>query len=178
MVEYRQAQPSDARAIGLLHAQNFRENNQVVFTDTYSAADLSTEFIELWQGRLDQPTEAQFIQVGIGKTHLLGFLCAYGACDFEWGSRIDNLHVDSAARKLGVASSLLAQVGSWLTHRHREQAVYLLVLESNSVARRLYQKFGAVHAETRAMETHGGSMVRNCRYTWPSPRQISLNLDD
>ncbi len=99
MIEYRQARLSDAQAIGLLHARSFRENVRGEFTDEFLDADLPAELLQLWQGRLDLPPENQFVQVALDDENLLGFVCAYGAHDSQWGSLIDNLHVVHSARK-------------------------------------------------------------------------------
>jgi hypothetical protein len=66
------------------------------------------------------------------------------------------------------------QAGAWLASRYSDMVVYLLVLESNSVARRFYERLRARNAETLTMETHGGAVVRNCRYTWPRPQRMSV----
>jgi ribosomal protein S18 acetylase RimI-like enzyme len=175
VIEYRQARLSDSKAIALLHVRNFRVNNKGKFTEAFLDSDLPAELIQLWEGRLDQPAENQFVQVALDGANLHGFVCAYSAHDSRWGSLIDNLHVGQSARKTGVGSSLMKQAGSWLTPRHSGMPVYLLVLESNSVARRFYERLGACNAETLAMETHGGTMVRNCRYTWPRPQKMSAH---
>ena len=173
MIEYRQARLSDAQAIGLLHAQSFRENVRGEFTDAFLNEGLPAELLQLWQGRLDRLPGNQFIQVALDDENLLGFVCAYGAHDSQWGSLIDNLHVIHSARQSGVGSSLMMQAGAWLTARYSDTAVYLVVLESNSVARRFYERLGARNAETFTTETHGGIVVRNCRYTWPRPQRMS-----
>ena len=120
----RAARDSDAQAIGLLHAQNFRENKVgSEFTDTFLDEDLPAELIELWQRRLDRPPENQFVLVALDDANLLGFVCAYGADDSKWGSLIDNLHVVHSARKTGVGSSLMKQAGAWLTSRYNDMAL-------------------------------------------------------
>jgi hypothetical protein len=53
-----------------------------------------------------------------------------------------------------------------------ELGVYLLVLEINSPARRFYERLGAENAGVSTMETHGGAVVRSCRYTWSRPRLL------
>ena len=164
---------SDAEPIGLLHARSWRENFRGEFTDAFLDGDLPAERLQVWQGRLDRPPENQFVQVALDDANLLGFVCAYGAHDSQWGSFIDNLHVVHSAKKAGVGSSLMKQAGAWLTSRYGDMAVYLLVLESNSVARRFYERLGARNAETFTAETHGGAVVRNCRYTWPRPQRMS-----
>ena len=51
--------------------------------------------------------------------------------------------------------------------------VYLFVLEANSSARHFYERLGARNAGATIMETHGGAMVRSCRYTWPRAELLS-----
>ena len=114
-MEIRVARSSDAQAIGLLHAENFRENNAgSEFTDARRGEDLPAELLQLWQQRLEQPTENQLVLVALDKANLLGFVCAYGADDGQWGSLIDNLHVGRAARRTGVGSGLMQQACAWL----------------------------------------------------------------
>ena len=84
-LEIRAAGDSDARAIGLLHAQSFRENNVgSELTDAFLDEDLPAELIQLWQRRLDQPPENQFVLVALDDANLLGFVCAYGSDDSQW----------------------------------------------------------------------------------------------
>jgi hypothetical protein len=45
-------------------------------------------------------------------------------------------------------------------------AVHLWVLEVNASARRFYERLGGQNAGVSVMETHGGAVVRSCRYYW------------
>ena len=173
MIEYRAAQPRDAEAVASLHARSWRENFRGEFTDAFLDGDLPGERLRVWRGRLDRPAENQFVQVALDGANLVGFVCAYGAHDPRWGSLIDNLHVADAAKKTGVGSSLMRQAGAWLASRFADQAVHLLVLESNSAARRLYERLGGRSAEVFTTETHGGAVVRSCRYVWPRPHVLA-----
>jgi len=51
--------------------------------------------------------------------------------------------------------------------------VYLLVLEMNASARRFYERLGGRNAGVSTLETHGGAIVRSCRYTWSRPALLS-----
>ena len=173
MIEYRQARLGDAEAISLLHARSWRENFRGEFADSFLDGDLPAERLSVWQERLAQPPENQFVQVALDSANLVGFVCAYGAHDPHWGSFIDNLHVAQSAMKTGIGSLLMRQAGAWLACLYADLAVYLLVLESNSVARRFYERLGAQNAEVFTTETHGGAVVCSCRYTWPRPQLLS-----
>jgi ribosomal protein S18 acetylase RimI-like enzyme len=166
MIEYRPARPSDAEAIAHLHARSWRENHRGAFRDAYLDGDLPGERLRVWRERLDDPPEHQLVQLAVDGASLLGFVCAYGAHDPEWGSLVDNLHVAHGSKRTGIGSSLMRQVGASLAPRHPGVGVYLWVLEGNSSARRFYERLGAHNAGVSTMETHGGAVVRSCRYTW------------
>jgi GNAT superfamily N-acetyltransferase len=82
------------------------------------------------------------------------------------GSFIDNLHPSRASKRGGIGSSLMRQAGTWLDGRYPDLGVYLWVLEANSSARQFYERLGAHDAGISVMETHGGAVVRSCRYVW------------
>ena len=135
LIEYRPAAPPDAEAIAQLHTRSWRNNYRGAFTDAYLDGDLLGERRLVWCETLDHPPENQFVQVAIDDANLVGFVCAYGAHDPEWGSFVDNIHVAQAAKGTGIGSSLMRQAGAWLASRYPDQAVYLWVLERNAVAR-------------------------------------------
>ena len=173
MIEYRPAKPPDAEAIAYLHAHSWRENYRGVFSDTFLDGDLPNERMRVWRERLDRPPGNQFVQLAVDGVNLVGFVCAYGAYDPQWGSFVDNLHVATASKRNGVGSSLMRQAGEWLAHRYPDLGVYLLVLEVNSSARSFYERLGAQNAGVSTVKTHGGTMVRSCRYTWPRAELLS-----
>ena len=173
MIEYRPAKPFDAEAVAFLHAQSWRENYRGAFSDAFLDGDLLEERRRVWRERLDRPPGNQFVQLAVDGANLAGFVCAYGAHDLQWGSFVDNLHVATASKRNGIGSSLMRQAGAWLADRHPDLGVYLLVLEVNSSARRFYERLGAQNAGVSTMETHGGAVVRSCRYTWPRAELLS-----
>src|SRR5271157_5705876 len=173
MIEYRPAKPSDAEAVAYLHAHSWRENYRGAFSDTFLDGDLPEERMRVWRERLDHPPGNQFVQLAVDGANLVGFVCAYGAHDPLWGSFVDNLHVATASKRNGIGASLMRQALAWLAHRYPDLGVYLLVLEANSSARRFYERLSAQNAGVSTMETHGGAVVRSCRYTWPRAELLS-----
>jgi ribosomal protein S18 acetylase RimI-like enzyme len=173
MIEYRPAIPSDAAAIADLHARSWRENYRGSFHDAFLDGDLPGERLRVWRERLEHPPADQLVQLAVEGATLTGFVCAYGAHDPRWGSLIDNLHVAREFKRNGIGSRLMRQAGAWLDLRHPAVAVYLLVLEANASARRFYERMDGVNAGVSTMETHGGAMVRSCRYTWTRPALLS-----
>ena len=71
----------------------------------------------------------------------------------------------------------MRQAGAWLDSRYPDSGVHLFVLEVNAPARRFYERLGARNAGVSTMETHGGAIVRSCRYVWPSPRLLGSHED-
>jgi ribosomal protein S18 acetylase RimI-like enzyme len=173
MIEYRPAKPTDAEAIAHLHARSWRENYRGAFHDAFLDGDLPEERLRVWRERLDHPPGNQLVQLAVDGTNLVGFVCAYGAHDPKWGSFVDNLHVSRAFKRNGIGSALMRKAGAWLASLYPELAVYLLVLEANASARRFYERLGAQNAGVSTMETHGGAVVRSCRYTWPRAELLS-----
>lgn len=167
MIEYRPARPSDAEAIASLHARSWRENYRGSFHDAFLDGDLLGERLRVWRERLAHPPGNQLVRLAVDGTNLVGFVCAYAAHDPQWGSLVDNLHVSHASKRNGIGSSLMRQAGAWLAPRYRDLGVYLFVLEVNASARRFYERLGARNSGVSTMETHGGAVVRSCRYTWP-----------
>jgi ribosomal protein S18 acetylase RimI-like enzyme len=173
MIEYRPAEPLDAQAIAHLHAQSWRENYRGSFRDEFLDGDLPNERLRVWRERLDRSRADQLVALAHDGGSLVGFVCVYGAEDPRWGSLVDNLHVAARAKRSGIGSSLMRQAGAWLSARYPELGIYLFVLEVNVSARRFYERLGAENSGASSMETHGGSMVRSCRYTWRRPELLT-----
>jgi ribosomal protein S18 acetylase RimI-like enzyme len=173
MIEYRQAEPGDAEAVARLHARSWRENYRGSFTDAFLDGDLPGERLRVWRARLGDPPRSQLVLLAVDGASLGGFVCAYGAHDPRWGSFIDNIHVARASKRRGIGSALMRQAGAWLALHHPGLGVHLFVLEANASARRFYERLGARDAGVSTMETHGGAIVRSCRYVWPDARLLS-----
>jgi ribosomal protein S18 acetylase RimI-like enzyme len=167
VIEYRPAGPPDAEAIALLHTRSWRENYRGSLSDAFLDGELPDERLRVWRARLVEPPRNQFVLLALEDSELVGFVCVYGAHEPHWGSLVDNLHVARDVKRSGIGSALMRQAGAWLAQSYPGLAVYLWVLEVNSPARRFYERLGARNAGVSVMETHGGAVVRSCRYTWP-----------
>jgi ribosomal protein S18 acetylase RimI-like enzyme len=173
MIEYRGADVSDADAIALLHTRSWRESYRGSFSDAFLDGEQPAERIRVWRARLADPPASQFVQLAFDGASLVGFVCACGGRDPRWGSLIDNLHVAREAKRAGVGTALMRRAGAWLDARYPDAGVYLFVLEVNASARRFYERIGGRNAGIATMVTHGGAVVRSCRYVWPHPAALA-----
>jgi ribosomal protein S18 acetylase RimI-like enzyme len=173
IIEYRPGGPADADAIALLHTRSWREHYRGSFSDAFLDRELPEERIRVWRDRLAERPRNQFVLLAVDGAELVGFVCVYGAHDPAWGSLIDNLHVSGDAKRSGIGASLMRRAGAWLARSHPDLGIYLWVLEANAPARRFYERLGACDGGVSVMETHGGAVVRSCRYTWPSAEALS-----
>ena len=172
-MELRLARPRDAESVASLHARSWRESYRGSFTDAFLDGDLLGERLRVWQERLGDPPDNQLVLLAVDGEKLGGFLCAYGDHDPQWGSFIDNIHVSRESKRSGIGASLMREAGAWLDDHHPGLGVYLWVLEVNASARRFYERLGAHDAGASTMETHGGAIVRSCRYTWRDARLLA-----
>ena len=173
MIGYRRAQARDAEAVASLHARSWRESYRGSFTDAFLDGDLVGERLRVWRERLGHPPDDPLVLLAVDGEELGGFICVHGRHDPQWGSFIDNIHVAREVKGSGVGSSLMRQAGAWLDLHYPGLGVYLWVLEVNASARRFYERLGAHDAGVTTMETHGGAIVRSCRYTWPDARLLA-----
>ncbi len=173
MIDYCSAQPSDAEGIAALHARSWRRNYRGIFLDEFLDGDLLEDRRRVWRERLDQPAGSQFVFVAVEDSRVLGFICAYGAQDLQWGSFIDNIHVARCCARRGIGSSLMRQAGAWLASAHGEAGIYLWVLEANSAARRFYERLGGRSAGVFVIENPSGGTAPSCRYVWDGPEKLT-----
>ena len=89
------------------------------------------------------------------------------------GSFVDDLHAAHAFKREGIGSALMRQAGARLASQYPELGAYLLALEANAAARHFYERLGAQNAGVSTKNTHGGAVVRGCRYTWPRAELLS-----
>lgn len=139
-----------------------------MYRDEFLDGDLVANRRDVWRERLGGVRDDQFVCVAVVDSQIAGFICAYGAEDSEWGSLIDNLHVEREFQRNGIASALMRRAGTWLASSYGDCGVYLWVMEANQAARRFYETLGAGDAGAVVKETDGGT-GRVCRYVWSSP---------
>ncbi len=165
-VDFELATAADASAIAALHADSWRESYRGSLPDEFLAGPVLQNRQELWTRRFAAADAFHTIKAIQGDT-LIGFGCVIFDGDPEWGADLDNLHVRTPFKGLGVGARLLHECRSWIHRRDPARAMYLWVLETNDAAKRFYDRRGGVATERRIIEVTAGINRAALRYVWP-----------
>ena len=95
MVVFRPATAKDIYRIATLHTRSWRQNYQNVFSNQFLNDEVEHERFLVWNERLGNPSQNQFVQIAEKNKSLVGFVCGYYDDHPVYGTLIDNLHVDS-----------------------------------------------------------------------------------
>jgi len=172
-VRIRQARESDADDVARLHAASWRTAYRGALSDAYLDGPIEAERAALWRGRLGQPAENQLVLVAESAGQMVGFACAYGGHDPQWGTFLDNLHVLPELKRRGIGAQLMGEVASWSARNWPGQGIYLWVLESNLAARRFYAQLGGEDAGSDLWTPPDGSALPKLRIAWRNADVLS-----
>lgn len=165
-IEFRQAEKKDAEAIAALHTQSWQKYYGNDLKSDYLRYIAPSERQQDWAKRLTSPSPKQHIIVAADASKLVGFICLYLDENAEWGSYINNLHVNSDYQGQGLGKHLLTQ-GLRYCHEHADsQAAYLLVNQSNVKAQTFYLNQGAENIKAAEWHAPEGSIVPTYWFAW------------
>jgi GNAT superfamily N-acetyltransferase len=139
-----------------------------MYRDEYLDGDVVEDRLGVWTQRFASPAEDQFVLLATDGDDLLGFVCAYGNHDVQWGTLVDNLHVRPDQQGRGIGRRLLEASAIWSRQRYPGALLHLWVLDANTKARRFYELLGAEAHESAVAEPPGGGSVTSWRYVWSS----------
>lgn len=165
-ITFREAATSDAPAIAELHAESWRANYRGAYRDDYLDGDVFEDRGRVWTERFTSPRTNQFVVVADRDGDIVGFACAYGSDDPQWGSLLDNIHVRPGQQSRGVGAALMHRVFEWCANHHPHAGLYLWVLDSNDRAQRFYSLLGAEDRGGEFSEAPGGGEIHGRRYVW------------
>ncbi|PKF81251.1 N-acetyltransferase [Vibrio sp. vnigr-6D03] len=168
-VELRQANYQDFERIAQLHAKSWQQHYRGLVTDAYLEQYAEDDRVIVWQTRLTNPSFNQNVLVLENEGELCGFICIYGNHNFEYGTIIDNLHVDSAYQGHGLGTKLMLEAAKWAEKYFPDSGVYLEVLEQNVAAKHFYLALGATQSHLSDWSAPCGSKVKEAVFTWSSP---------
>jgi len=172
----RIANALDAAAIASLHAESWRVAYRGMLQDDYLDRKIFPERLALWEERFRTPAPNQHVIVAEDEGTVTGFACVYGGEDATWGSFLDNLHVASDRKRMGIGSALMRDVAQWGMDFWPMCGIYLWVLESNTPAMQFYEKLGGRLAGDGHWNPPDGGEYRKLRYAWDDPRSVLTHL--
>jgi GNAT superfamily N-acetyltransferase len=167
-MDNREAKPDDAEAIALLHAESWRLHYRGAYRDEFLDGDVAQDRLDTWRERFSAARHDQFVVLAEDAGRLVGFACAYGREDEEWGTLLDNLHVVADGQGRGTGAELVTRVGAWCRAEYPDRGLYLWVLEQNVRARGFYSRMGARDCGGAQFVPPGGGRIDSRRYAWAS----------
>ena len=166
MAIIREAKFEDYSVIARLQSTNWRKYYRGILTDEFLDKKADQDRSTLWYNRMLFPDKDQRVFVAVVDEKIAGFACIFLNEDKEFGTFLDNLHVSEQVHRSGIGSSLLKRCADCISRHSPDGRMYLWVYESNTDARRLYERMGAQLHETIEKDTVGGQNARVCRYVW------------
>lgn len=168
----RRATSDDAEVIAFLHAESWRRHYTNALSAAYLQQGVVVERQALWRRRLASPAGNQRALVAEDEGEVLGFACVFAGEHPEWGSLLDNLHVDQRSRGMGLGTTLLVEAARWCAEQVPGSGLYLSVNEDNEPAQRFYFRLGARSAGTGTWHAPDGSAVPIRWFAWSSLRPL------
>lgn len=171
-IGFRPATAADAPAIARLHAKSWRRAYRGMMGDAYLDGDIDGERSRFWAGFFAaQPPKATVI-VAMAGERLAGFASVFGDHDPQWGTRVENLHVDIDFGRQGVGARLLAEAARWCEREGFGGPVHLGVLQPNAPAIRFYERLGGRRVLDLVWTSPDGNRVPEYRMAWESPKSL------
>ncbi|USD67666.1 GNAT family N-acetyltransferase [Vibrio sp. SCSIO 43136] len=171
-MKFREAEYNDYAEIAKLHAKSWQRHYRGIVTDAYLDQYAEDDRLVIWQTRLTNPAFNQHILVAEDDDKICGFICIYGNHNYELGTIIDNLHVDSAYQGHGLGTRLMLEAAMWTAKFFPDNGLYLEVLEQNQAAKQFYQVLGGKDIEIRDWQSPCGSLVKESVIRWDNPETL------
>lgn len=165
-MKYRDATPSDADAIALLHTSSWQNSYRGLFSDDFLATDALADRKAVWKQRFAAPAPGQFVMVAEESSKLLGFVCLFAGYDDQYGGLLDNLHVAPEQQRRGIGKQLTLKAMAWLGKTDPGCRMYLWVFTDNVDAIRFYKTLGGITADTMLYTGIGDKPVPAVRMIW------------
>ena len=162
-----------ADAIANLHASSWSVTYNNVLSQDYLQNVVPSERLSVWQERLKNPRENQFVLVAQHNGFVIGFACVFVMEHLEWGSYLENLHVRQSHHGRGIGAKLLIEVAVICEQKCAGKGLYLSVNQANKNAQKFYLKFGAENAQISVWNAPDGSQVPTFRFTWKSTAALA-----
>jgi GNAT superfamily N-acetyltransferase len=177
-LQFRSAGAGDAEQVAMLHADSWRRHYRGAFAESFLDGELIAERVSVWSKRLVDPAGTATI-LAEQDGELAGFVHVMFDLDPDWGSLVDNLHVDHSRKRSGIGRQLLERAAQAVVDQADGDAMYLWVLEQNSAAQQFYLAVGAKCVEVAPVAPPGGDPAHlngtpnGLRMAWPHAGHFS-----
>ena len=169
----RPARATDADAIARLHAESWRSMGRGIMSEAYLEELVYAERREVWHARLEGGNPRFLTFVAVQREGLHGFICFKLKADRQYGTLLDNLHVDPRLCGRGLGEALMRVGVLQVEEVSPGEPMHLLVFEANLGARRFYERLGG-QAEARVEHAlpEGKGSAPAVRYVWTAPVRL------
>tara|TARA_R110000868_G_scaffold9349_7_gene46800 strand:+ start:9466 stop:9984 length:519 start_codon:yes stop_codon:yes gene_type:complete len=172
MVNFREAVFNDYKQIAALHVKSWQQNYRKDFSDHFLDNEAFQDRLVVWENRLKNPLPNQYVIVAEMEGVMVGFSCAFFDENSTYGTLLDNLHVVSEAKGMGVGTKLIRFIAKQSLAYNNKSGIYLWVLENNRSAIEFYKYLGGKHTETVTGQDIGDRKVQKCRIVWNSAADL------
>jgi ribosomal protein S18 acetylase RimI-like enzyme len=172
-IKLRAAAHSDAKQIAELHTLSWQQHYKEDLSPEYLLGAAEGERQKIWHQRLSSPQANQHVIVATLNSKIVGFICFYLDQNPDWGSYIDNLHVEPSYKGRGFGKRLMNEAFKHCSLYSKTQGACLLVNQSNISAQQFYLKLGATNTQASEWLAPDGSKVPTFWFVWSAVQHIS-----
>ena len=169
----RDARFGDVAKIAAIHCASWKSAYAGILEQSFLDGPIESDRAALWHDRLANPQALQMVLVAEeAPAQPVGFICAFGEADKNWGSLIDNIHVLPSRRGKGCGAWMMRNAATQFAFRHPGGGIHLWVFEANDAGLRFYQRLGGevVEQDTSRIPAARGAKV--LRLFWPDPSKL------
>jgi GNAT superfamily N-acetyltransferase len=171
-VRIRAMQAEDASTVAALHAASWRRAYRGILTHAYLDGDLEGERRSVWTTKLSV-ADGSLGWIAFVQDVPAGFVFVRPREDAQWGTLVDNLHVQAAHQGHGLGRRLLHTVGGWTAVHTPDVGVHLWVFADNVAARGFYRRVGGREVERTDRAAADGRWLPEYRVAWSSPGALT-----
>jgi GNAT superfamily N-acetyltransferase len=159
---------SDAGLIAAIHTESWRDVYRPFLPQGFLVGPIEENRNRHWHAKMSAPDpHRRLVLKAVCRGDVAGFVCVLLDADPVWGPLLDNLHVRSAFKGLGIGWRMFRAAHEWVGATAPGQPMHLWVIEDNLAARRFYDRQGGTIVERRLVEVTAGACVPAMRYLWP-----------
>lgn len=173
VLHIREAEIDDIGTVAAIHCASWRSAYAGILEQSFLDGPIESDRAALWRDRLANPRAEQIVLIAEkAPMQPVGFLCAFGGADQQWGSLIDNIHVLPSHRGQGSGAQMMQHVATQFAYRHPGMGIHLWVFEANEAGLRFYERLGGkvVERDTSQIPAARGATV--LRLYWPEPYEF------